>query len=115
MRQKIIDYCLSKKGASHDFPFDEVTMVFRVCNKMFGLINVDNEAPSINLKCIPEYSIELRDKYDAVIPGYHMNKKHWNTVDINSDLAIDEIFKLIDLSYQLVYDSLPKKVRESVK
>ena len=83
----IREYCLSKKAASENFPFDEDTLVFKVLNKMFVLVPLEKwEAgePSINLKCDPEYALELRDKYQSIYAGYHMNKKHWNTVSLKT-------------------------------
>ncbi len=105
------NYCLSKKGTTEGFPFDKNTLVFKVGNKMFALTNIDT-FESINLKCDPEYAIELREQFKGIKPGYHMNKKHWNTVMIHSDITDRLIFELIDLSYNLVFKSLTKKQRE---
>jgi len=102
---------LKKNAETEELPFDNQTLVFRVMGKMFAVTNIDN-FESINLKCNPEVAIELRDKYDAVIPGYHMNKKHWNTVKINADVKDDLIFEWIDSSYQLVISGLPKKIKQ---
>lgn len=115
--QDVYDYCLSKKGATEDLPFDEDTLVFKVGGKMFCLTSLKKwEAgdQSINLKCEPDYAEILRDQYQAVEPGYHMNKKHWNTINLNKDLPKQEIVKLIDHSYDLVFRSLTVKVRESI-
>ena len=107
-------YCLSKKWTSEDLPFDEETLVVKVGNKIFGLFS-SLELEFINLKCDPEKSLELRDSYpDSILPGYHMNKKHWNSVYPNRELSDQEVFKLIDHSYDLVYKSLAKKVREQL-
>ena len=76
------DYCISRKNATESFPFGEDTLVFKVNDKIFALVNLDGEL-SINLKCNPAYAIELRERYTSVTPGYHMNKKHWNTVLLN--------------------------------
>lgn len=116
--QKIYDYCLSKKGATEDFPFDQDTLVFKVGGKMFCLTSLNKwEAGdfSINLKCDPEYAEELRADYDAVEPGYHMSKKHWNTVHVNKDLPFAEVLKLIDHSYDLVYKSLSKTQKKELE
>ncbi|MFH1121429.1 MAG: MmcQ/YjbR family DNA-binding protein [Bacteroidota bacterium] len=92
------DYCLSLPGVSEHFPFDETTLVFKVNGKMFAL--TDLEGPlSVNLKCDPELAIELREKYPAVKPGYHMNKKHWNTVEIDGSINDKLITEWIDHSY----------------
>ena len=95
------DYCLSKKGVTEEFPFDEQTLVFKVMGKMFALTNVDSFV-SINLKCEPEKAIELREQYDFVKPGYHMNKKHWNTIILDGTIPSSLILELIDHSYDLV-------------
>jgi len=104
-------YCISKPCVTEEFPFDQSALVFKVMGKMFTLTNVDS-FERVNLKCDPEYAIELREKYPAVIPGYHMNKKHWNTVILDGSLSDSFILKLIDDSYQLVVDKLVKKERE---
>ena len=95
------NYCLDKQGAMECFPFDEETLVFKVDEKIFALTSLDGEL-SINLKCDPAFAIELREKYSAVTPGYHMNKKHWNTVIIDGTIPDNEIFSWIDHSYSLV-------------
>lgn len=107
------DYCLSKRGTGETFPFDEVTLVFKVMGKMYALTSLDGEF-SINLKCNPEKAIELRETYSSVTPGYHMSKKHWNTILMN-DLIPDWLIKeWIDDSYDLVVQSLPKKLRQEL-
>jgi len=107
------EYCLSKKGATENFPFDEVTLVFKVANKMFALTSLD-EALRVNLKCNPEKAIELREKYEYVLPGYHMSKTHWNTVLINEASNDKLVYKWIDDSYNLVINGLTKKEKEKV-
>lgn len=107
------DYCLLKKGVTEEFPFDKKTLVFKVIDKMFALTDVD-AFESINLKCDPEKSISLREEFDAIIPGYHMNKKHWNTVHVNQDADDEIIYKLIDHSYDLVVSKLTKKQKEEL-
>jgi len=111
--EKIWKYCSQKNGVSESFPFNETTLVFKVGGKIFALFDVDN-FQSINLKCDPEKSIELREKYSGIVPGYHMNKKHWNTVSVNDDISDVLIYELIDHSYHLVYKSLSKKVRDGI-
>jgi len=111
--EELREYCLSKKGAIECFPFDEVTLVFKVGGKMFALTNLDGE-PSINLKCDPEKAIGLREQYSAIEPGYHMSKVHWNTVHINSSIPKKLILQLIDHSYQLIFDSLSAAKKQDV-
>jgi len=111
--EELREYCIAKKGVTEGFPFDEVTLVFKVGGKMFGLTNLDGE-PSVNLKCDPEKSVELREQYAAIVPGYHMNKLHWNTVYMDGALPDNLLKELIDLSYELVLASLPKAKREEV-
>ncbi|MBU2915355.1 MmcQ/YjbR family DNA-binding protein [Reichenbachiella agariperforans] len=107
------DYCLAKKGVTEGFPFDSSTLVFKVMDKMFALTNVDNFV-SINLKCDPELAVELRDQYESVQPGYHMSKKHWNTVTVDQDASDQLILAWTDASYQLIVDKLPKKRKEEL-
>ncbi|MEY3844033.1 MAG: hypothetical protein RL293_455 [Bacteroidota bacterium] len=104
------NHCLKKTGVTEGFPFDKNTLVFKVFGKMFALMDVD-VFDSLNLKCDPEKAIELRETYQGVQPGYHMNKKHWNSVLLNEDVSDKLLLELIDHSYELVYASLPKKVR----
>jgi predicted DNA-binding protein (MmcQ/YjbR family) len=111
--EELRDYCLSKKGAEECFPFDDVTLVVKVGGKMFALINLDGEL-SINLKCDPDKAQELRETYNSITPGYHMNKKLWNTVFIDNTISNKLIKELIDHSYTLVYNSLPKKVKNNI-
>ncbi len=108
------NYCITKKGVTEGFPFDEKTLVFKVMNKMFALITVDN-FDFINLKCNPEKAIELREQYNAIKPGYHMSKVHWNSVYVNEDASDALIYQLIDDSYDLVVKSLTKKLQEELK
>jgi predicted DNA-binding protein (MmcQ/YjbR family) len=104
-------YCLSKKGSTESLPFGPETLVFKVMNKMFALMPM--EPPfSINLKCNPELAIELRDKFDAITPGYHMNKAHWNTIMIDGSIPDKDIYVYIDNSYSLIVSSLNKKEQE---
>lgn len=107
-------YCLSQKAASEDMPFGEETLVFRVLGKIFALTSLDTEGCRVNLKCDPEYALELREQYADIQPGYHMNKKHWNTVLCENGLDDKLIKSLIDHSYNLVVKSLPKAQREGL-
>ncbi|MDX9882326.1 MAG: MmcQ/YjbR family DNA-binding protein [Prolixibacteraceae bacterium] len=108
--EEIREYCLSKKGVDESFPFDETTLVFKVMGKMFALTDLVGDL-SINLKCDPERAIELREQHPAIMPGYHMNKALWNTVLIDGSLSRDFICQLIDHSYELVVDKLPRKLK----
>lgn len=107
------EYCLEKPFVSEGFPFDQSTLVFKVDGKMFALADID-VFDSINLKSDPEKAIEYREQFTGVLPGYHMNKKHWNTVKVNSDVPEPLIFSMIDDSYQLVFLSLSKKRRDEL-
>ncbi len=109
-------YCLSKKGVEETFPFDEVTLVFKVMGKMFALTGLDAAEFTVNLKCDPEWAIELREEYpEDVLQGWHMSKKHWNTVHFEGGLDDAFLKKLIDHSYDLVVKGLPKKDRETLQ
>ena len=112
--ENIREYCLRKKGVSEGFPFDEDTLVFKVMGKMFALTSLTPPL-SINLKCDPERAVELREEHEEITPGYHMNKTHWNTVDLNGTLRTNFVKELIDHSYELVVNSLPKKVKEELE
>lgn len=107
------DYCLLKKGVTEEFPFDETTIVFKVMGKMFALSGIE-EFKSINLKCDPEVAVDLREEYYAVEPGFHMNKTHWNTVEVNEDATDEKIYLWIDHSYELIVTSLTKKLKEEL-
>lgn len=109
------EYCLSKPGATEDMPFGEDVLVFRVGGKMFALVALDEVPPRVNLKCDPDLALELRDRYEQVTPGYHMNKKHWNTVEIENGIPITELRKMIDHSYELVAKSLPRAKRKKLE
>lgn len=104
------DHCLAKAAVTESFPFDASTLVFKVAGKMFALCNVDDFA-SINLKCDPEHALELRERFTAVAPGWHMNKVHWNTVAVDSDAPRASILAWVDDSYALVVASLTRVAR----
>jgi len=107
-------YCLSKPGVTESFPFDEVTLVFKVMSKMFALTGLGKEQFTVNLKCDPERALDLREEYSEIQPGYHMSKKHWNTIDFEGSLNDDFLVKLIDHSYDLVVKKLKKSEREEL-
>lgn len=108
------EYCLNKKMVTESFPFDKVTLVFKVAGKIFTIAPLERLPPQVNLKCDPERAIELREEYDGVIiPGYHMNKEHWNTVLIEQ-LPENMIKGLVDDSYDLIVKGLPKNLRSEL-
>ena len=102
------EYCVTKPGATEGTPFGPDVLVFKVGGKMFALAALDEVPPTVNLKCDPDLALDLRDRYEQVRPGYHMNKKHWNTVEIESGIPDIELRKMIDHSYKLVIERLPK-------
>lgn len=106
-------YCLSKPGVTEHLPFDNRTLVFKVGGKMFALCDLES-FDGVNLKCDPERAIELRERYSSVVPGYHMNKAHWNTVKVDGDVTGRLLHELIDHSYALIVSSLPKREREKL-
>lgn len=108
--EELREYCIAKKFVTESFPFDEEVLVFKVMNKMFLLTNINKDL-SMNVKCDPEKAIELREQYSSVLPGWHMNKKHWNTVDIDGSISDDLLKKWIDDSYDLIVSKLPKKLQ----
>ncbi|WP_343623261.1 MmcQ/YjbR family DNA-binding protein [Flavobacterium lindanitolerans] len=115
--QAYFEYCLSKKGVTEHFPFDEDTLVFKVGGKMFALSALsgwEKGTPSINLKCDPERAEELRAEFDDIKPGYHMSKVHWNTVSLHGDVTDKMVRELIDHSYDLVFKSLTKKIQTEI-
>ncbi len=108
------EYCCNKPAVVETFPFDEDTLVLKVMGKMFALTNIKATELSVNLKCDPDWALILRDHYTAVIPGYHMNKRHWNTVTIDGTIPDDEVWEMIDHSYRLVVKGLKKSDREKL-
>jgi predicted DNA-binding protein (MmcQ/YjbR family) len=115
--QQLYEFCLSKKGVTEHFPFDEDTLVFKVGGKMFCLTSLnqwEKATPSLNLKCDPIKAEELRAEYEAIKPGYHMSKVHWNTIDFNSDVSDKMMCKQITVSYDLVFKSLTKILQNEI-
>jgi predicted DNA-binding protein (MmcQ/YjbR family) len=108
------EFCLTLPGVTEDLPFDESTLAFRVKGKIFVFTNLDT-FESVNLKCEPEKALELRQQYASVKPGYHMNKKHWNTVEIHGDVSGTFLKELTIHSYERVVAGLPKKEREALQ
>jgi predicted DNA-binding protein (MmcQ/YjbR family) len=102
------EYCLTKPRATEGTPFGETVLVFKTAGRIFALVSLNEVPATANLKCDPDLALELRDRYEQVRPGYHMNKKHWNTVEIDSGIPANELRKMIDHSYELVIKRLPK-------
>ena len=116
--QQLYEFCQAKKGVTEHYPFDEDTLVFKVGGKMFCLASLkrfEEGEPFLNLKCNPERALELREQYEAVKPGYHMSKVHWNSVYLNGDVSNKLVVELINHSYDLVFNSLTKKLQEEIK
>lgn len=111
--EKIRTWCLKKKGVTETLPFDEETPVYKVMGKMFLLSNLTPPV-SINIKCDPELAVDLRERYDAVTPGFHMNKTHWNTILLDGTVPDKYILEWVDMSYNLVASSLTKKQKEEL-
>jgi predicted DNA-binding protein (MmcQ/YjbR family) len=109
--EELREYCLLKKGTEESFPFDDKTLVFKVANKIYLLLSLESNPVQFNAKCEPNKAIELREKHSAIIPGYHMNKQHWNTIICDQSLSSKLIFNCIDDSYELIVNSLTKKTR----
>lgn len=110
--EQIREYCLARPGTNESFPFNDTALVFKVLDKMYALASLDKIPLTLNLKCNPARALQLREQYPEVAPGYHMNKKHWNTITIEDHLEDELITEWIDHSYRLVVDKLPKKKRE---
>ncbi len=108
------DYCLNKIKVTEEFPFGPDTLVFKVAGKVFALTGLDSPELKVNLKCSPEHAIELRDLHPEIKPGYHMNKKHWNTVSFEGNLDETMLKHLVDHSYDLVVKTLPKSKRKEI-
>ncbi len=110
--EELREFCLSVKGSSECLPFDEYSLVFKVLDKMFALLPLDNDRLCISIKCDPEKAIELREHYNAVEPAYHFNKKYWNTIYLSNDMDDEDVKKWILHSVDEVVKKLSKKIRE---
>jgi predicted DNA-binding protein (MmcQ/YjbR family) len=113
--EAIRKYCLEKKNSKESFPFGDTTLVFKVSGKIFLLIALDNLPLQFNVKCDPDLAVELRESYSSVIPAFHMNKTHWNSVIVNGQLTGKQIREMIDASYALVVKTLPLKERKKLE
>jgi predicted DNA-binding protein (MmcQ/YjbR family) len=111
--EELREHCLRKPGTEECFPFGEETLVFKVGGKVFLIASL-TDGNQFNVKCDPERAIELRERYEEVQPGYHMNKRHWNTVRMDGALKAKEIREMIDHSYEIIVAGLPKKIREKL-
>ena len=110
----IREYCLEKIGVTESFPFDTVSLVFKVGNKMFALLDTESRPTTINLKCDPERAVQLREEFNAVRPGFHMNKTHWNTITLDGSIRWTNVQEWIDHSYELVKRGLSRAVRDQL-
>lgn len=111
-RDDVLDVCGALPGATKDFPFGDGVAVFKVGDRMFALVPLDGGPDRVNLKCDPDVAVELRARHSSVRPGYHQNKRHWNTVELGGSVADDELRWMIDHSYDLVVAALPRAIRE---
>lgn len=113
--EDVREYCLSKKGVTEGFPFNDTALVFKVAEKMFALLDLTEDRRGISLKCDPELAIELREKFSDVTPAYHFNKKHWNGISLSGNIRDNLIKEWIDHSYTIVVKSLPKAKQAELK
>jgi predicted DNA-binding protein (MmcQ/YjbR family) len=113
--EDIREYCIRKKGVTEDFPFDKETLVFKVMGKMFLLMNIRAAETSVNMKCDPELAVQWREQYESVQPGYHMNKKYWNTVWCAEEFSDRTFYDMIDHSYEEVIKGMTKKLRNELE
>lgn len=113
-RDDVLDLCASLVGAIEDYPFGDGVAVFKVGGRMFALVGLDGEPGSVNLKCDPELALDLRDRYAAVSPGYHANKRHWNTVELDGSIEDDEFREMVEHSYALVVAGLTRRQRAAL-
>lgn len=115
LKNNIIEYCLKKKGATQEHPFGPTPLVIKVADKMFALIFEETgKVVRLNLKCDPIIAENLREQHESVQPGFHMNKKHWNSIMIDGSLPESDVFDMIDHSYDMVVKKLPKSLREAI-
>jgi predicted DNA-binding protein (MmcQ/YjbR family) len=114
-RDDVLDACAHLPSAVEDYPFGDAVAVFKVGGRMFALVSLDGDQGFVNLKCEPDLALELRDHYPAVRPGYHANKRHWNTVDLDGSIRRDELRDMIDHSYELVVAGLPRSARAALE
>jgi predicted DNA-binding protein (MmcQ/YjbR family) len=111
-RDEVLDLCAALPGAREDYPFGDGVAVFKIGTRMFALVALDGDPGTVNLKCDPELAIELRARHGAVRPGYHQDKRHWNTVDLDGSIDDEEIREMVEHSYELVMSRLPRAERQ---
>ena len=114
-RDGVLELCARMPGAVEDYPFGDGVAVFKVGGRMFALVPLEGSPASVNLKCDPHFALELRDRFAAVRPGYHQNKRHWNTVDLDGSIDDDDLREMIDHSYDLVVAKLPQAMRARLR
>lgn len=113
--EELREYCLLKKGVEECLPFGDETLVFKVMGKMFVLTGIESQPVEFNVKCNPEKALDLREQYSCVLPGYHMNKQHWNTILCDGSVSNKQLQEWIDDSYKLVVSSLTKKLKAELE
>jgi predicted DNA-binding protein (MmcQ/YjbR family) len=113
-RDEVLAVCLAYRGAVEDYPFGDEVAVFKVGGRMFALVSLLGDPGSVHLKCDPDLALELRDRYSAVRPGYHLNKRHWNTVELDGSIDDDELRDMVAHSYEVVVQRLPKRQRTAL-
>ncbi|WP_373000567.1 MmcQ/YjbR family DNA-binding protein [Lutispora sp.] len=113
-KDELIEYCRNKPGVTVEFPFDSSCMSFKLVSKFFAFMNINKDKDEISLKCDPWLAVAFREQYEGVTPGYHLNKKHWNTVDADLDVPKEKVLEMIDMSYNLIHKSLKKQEREAL-
>lgn len=114
-RDEVLNVCAALPGATEDYPFGDGVAVFKVGGRMFALVPLEESPETVNLKCDPELALDLRDRYPSVRPGYHQNKRHWNTVELDGSIDDGDVRWMIDHSYELVVAGLPRAVRERIQ
>lgn len=115
MLETIYEYCRAKACVTEGFPFDEDTLVIKVCGKIFAIVSLEKNPLWISLKCDPAWAIELREEFPAVQPGYHLNKQHWNSVILDETMSLELVRKMIDMSYDLVVAGFTKAQKASLE
>ena len=113
--RELRDWCLQHEGAFEDFPFTAEHSVFKVNGKMFAISALEREPLEVSVKCEPELAVELRNSYPAIRPGYHLNKRHWNTIELDGSVPADELAELVDHSWELVVARLPRRDRDALQ
>ena len=113
-RDGVLDYCGRRPGAVEDYPFGDDVAVFKVGGRVFALCSLSGQSGNVSLKCDPTLAEALRDRYRSVTPGYHLNKRHWNTIELDGSVPGDELAELVDHSWELVVGKLPRRERDAL-